>query len=540
MLLVVVVATVGSFWPHPSDHETVAFYLWSLVWLPWAIVALFLSESRQHLIGRAAGVVGDAVILLLSLALLPDAAGPLVIAFLLVAVASWMVLPTVPRWIAPSVIITSTAAVRLWGDPSTNDVVRTVSFDLVMLFVLVLWLQIDLVKRRAEVVTASLRSRAETVLARVPHPLVVTDGTGHLVGYNRATVDAFGVESEVGTGCAASLQLHLGERALDCTAGCALLALCGQDGEAVEVWRPSSTGGRQPLIASAAAIHDVSGKPAEIVHSLRDITRLKEADEAKTIFLATTSHELKTPLTVINGYAELLLRDDTNEELRHQGLMAIVTRGKELGAIVERLLLSSQIEFGRLQVSLRSTDVVAVVRERVEALAIVSGHHLVTLDVSPGVTAAVADGVALATAIDHLVDNAIKYSPEGSLVTVGVNGAERGAVAIKVRNQGGGMTVEQRKRCFDKFWQADGTDSRGHGGTGLGLYIVKSLVESMSGTITVDSVPGLYTEFAISLQAARESAQPAVPVPRRSVEAEPSMIREFMRQIGVPGGGGGA
>jgi signal transduction histidine kinase len=92
------------------------------------------------------------------------------------------------------------------------------------------------------------------------------------------------------------------------------------------------------------------------------------------------------------------------------------------------------------------------------------------------------------------------------------------------------MTEEQRRRCFDKFWQAESGDSRRHGGTGLGLYIVKSLVDSMAGRITVDSVPGEGTTFHVTLPTPGNH----LPAPRGPQESEPSMIKEFMRQIGVP------
>src|SRR5205085_11998643 len=100
----------------------------------------------------------------------------------------------------------------------------------------------------------------------------------------------------------------------------------------------------------------------------------KEAEGARTIFLATASHELKTPLTGINGYAQLLLRDDTDEGLRRQGLDAIAGRAKELADIVERLLLTSRIESGRLAVTLAPLDLARTVRERTEALAAAMNH----------------------------------------------------------------------------------------------------------------------------------------------------------------------
>jgi signal transduction histidine kinase len=267
------------------------------------------------------------------------------------------------------------------------------------------------------------------------------------------------------------------------------------------------------------------------VHSLRDISRLKEADEAKTIFLATASHELKTPLTVINGYAQLLLRDTDNEGLRQQGLTAIASRAKELAEIVERLLLSSRIESGRLSVTLAPMDLGAVVRERGHALATAT-NRVINMDIEPGLPLVDADETAAATLFDHLIDNAMKYSPLDAPIDVTVRRGENW-VTVSVRDHGAGMGEEQRRRCFDKFWQAESGDSRRHGGTGLGLYIVKSLVDSMAGRISVESTLDEGTTFHVTLPTPG-AALPAQRIVHEGQVGEPSMIREFMRQIGVP------
>jgi signal transduction histidine kinase len=145
-----------------------------------------------------------------------------------------------------------------------------------------------------------------------------------------------------------------------------------------------------------------------------------------------------------------------------------------------------------------------------------------------------ADLTALTTVVDHLLDNAVKYSPDGQRVEVVVRPGPS-TVVIEVRDHGIGMNPEQANNCFEKFWQADSGDRRRFGGTGIGLYIVRSLVESMGGHIHVTSTPGEGTTFDVSLA---NAAHAAVPVQRNPVVTpERSIIREFMRQIGVPGEG---
>src|SRR5262249_47941562 len=136
----------------------------------------------------------------------------------------------------------------------------------------------------------------------------------------------------------------------------------------------------------------------------------------------------------------------------------------------------------------------------------------------------------LTTVIDHLIDNAVKYSPDGQSVETVIRGAT-GCVHLDVTDHGIGMTAEQAEHCFEKFWQADSGDRRRFGGTGIGLYIVRSLVESMGGRVDVTSAPGEGSTFTVTLA----SVDHIVPEQRTAATPERSIIREFMRQIGVPG-----
>jgi signal transduction histidine kinase len=332
----------------------------------------------------------------------------------------------------------------------------------------------------------------------------------------------------VGVPCARALALREGERPLDCRSGCPLLV---EDGVAVdsgagrEVWRLLPDGRRQPLLASAFAVTDEQGG-VEVVHSLRDVTRLKEADEAKTLFLATASHELKTPVTVIAGFAETIQRyPDMPPERRAEAVEAIRRRALELSSIVDRLLLSSKIEAGRVHVDLHPVNVRTLLIEVAGAFQDASGRHMVT-QVAHETLLAQADPLALRTVVDHLLDNAVKYSDGGPVVL----GGRRigGTIEISVSDIGIGMEEEQSLRCFDKFWQAESTDVRRFGGTGIGLYIVSSMVDAMGGTISVETAVGQGSTFTVSLPTvAAAAAEPVAP------DQDPPAILGFMRQMGV-------
>ncbi|MGH2704052.1 MAG: ATP-binding protein [Actinomycetota bacterium] len=381
------------------------------------------------------------------------------------------------------------------------------------------------------------KEKSEAILARVADAVVVTDPHGEILQWNQAAERLLlhGSNPSLHDGCSDALRLRSGEGRLDCSRGCALLTLADEDGSmgSDEVWRLQPDGRRQPLLASVSTVTDPDGSVSEIVHSFRDVTRLKEADEAKTMFLATASHELRTPLTVIRGFSKLLSTwHDGDEELKKEALDAIERRSIELDRIVERLLLSSRIESGRVEVQVVETDIGRILEERVRSLARAAGRDI-ALDAGDRVPMVLADADSVATVIDHLLDNAVKYSPEGGPIRVSAAAGGRDVV-VEVADAGIGMDDEQAARCFDRFWQGQSSDARQFGGTGIGLYIVRSLVEAMGGRVWVRSTPGEGSRFLFSLNRPDVSSDVEHAPSARSAGGEQSMIREFMRQIGVP------
>ncbi|HEX9694768.1 MAG TPA: ATP-binding protein [Actinomycetota bacterium] len=380
------------------------------------------------------------------------------------------------------------------------------------------------------------RDKSDAILSRVGDAVVVTDAGGRIRAWNRGAQRTIGPAAEevMDGSCAGVLGLRLGERELDCAGGCPLLAVRSHDAAlGIDVWRPRADGRRQPLLADVSAVMDANGNVSEVVHSLRDVTRLKEADEAKTMFLATASHELRTPLTVIQGFGQTLLTlPDLDGETRDRALQAMVGRSRQLNKIVDRLLLSSRIEAGRSEVRPVPVDLSPLVRERALSLTEATGVHIETI-FDQAESNAMADPDAVATILDHLLENAVKYS-EGKGVCVSVVAAET-HVTVNVSDQGIGMDDEQAARCFEKFWQAESSDVRRFGGTGIGLFIVRSLVEAMRGKVGVTSAPGKGSTFWFRLPVPGhvEAAAAGAPGTAPGI-GERSITREFMRQLGIP------
>jgi signal transduction histidine kinase len=144
-----------------------------------------------------------------------------------------------------------------------------------------------------------------------------------------------------------------------------------------------------------------------------------------------------------------------------------------------------------------------------------------------------ADKEAVTTIVDHLLDNAVKYSPDGGLIEATAR-ANDSWVELCVADHGIGMDAEQAAHCFEKFWQAESSDVRRFGGTGIGLYIVRSLAEAMGGEIGVESAPLRGSTFVVRLVRAGTTPPAETVTDQAPGVGEPSVIREFMRQIGIP------
>jgi PAS domain S-box-containing protein len=540
----VAVAATGSFLPHVHGRTAALFVLLSLLWVPLASAVLFAADRPGNRFALYAGPIGDVAVLFAVQTLFQDSGEAVLLGYLVVVLFVAYTAGRTPATLLAVGVLVLTVTGNTVVDPAYRlNLAALVPFTASLLALVLLQERLVLREARATARSQRLEGKSEAILAHVADAVLVTDPASRIMQCNPAAERVVGmVEADVvGRTCAEILQLRLGERVLDCSAGCPLLQL-ESDPEAdgipgFEVWRYASGGRRQPLLANASAVRDAEGDVVEVVHSIRDITALKQAEEAKTLFLATASHELKTPLTVINGFAHTLLHyPDLGEEVQHRALEAIGSRSLELTKIVDRLLLSSRIEAGRVSVRLDRIELEPILEERVGTLATATGRH-VDLTVDGGPFDVIGDRDAFVTVIDHLLDNAVKYSPEGGVVRVHAEVTPT-VVRVRISDQGIGMDAEQVAHCFDKFWQAESTDVRRFGGTGIGLYIVRSLIEAMGAQIDVLSKVGEGSTFVLTLP--RIVALPDAAVDVEAGDGVPAgmgeatSIREFMRQIGVP------
>jgi signal transduction histidine kinase len=255
-------------------------------------------------------------------------------------------------------------------------------------------------------------------------------------------------------------------------------------------------------MATGEAVEKLRAEVAELQAALAErdatIARLQELDRLKNDFVATVSHELRTPLTAMIGAAKTLLRGDermTAEE-REAFLQMIQRQGDRLLRLTQGVLSGAQFEAGGAVLRRERIELATLAREVAGELGDArSKSHEIEVVADPAEPVAWGDPTAIRQIMTNLVENALKYSPEGSKVRVGVYDLSSETL-LEVADHGRGIAPDEIGTIFERFRQMDASTSSGFG---LGLYIVKSLVEQHRGTIEVESEPGAGTTFRVRL-----------------------------------------
>lgn len=264
-------------------------------------------------------------------------------------------------------------------------------------------------------------------------------------------------------------------------------------------------------IALARAVAASLGRALALARTYRQeqelVAQLRELDQSKTDFLATISHELRTPLTSIAGYLELIRDGDAGEvPAEADAMLAVVERNTvRLRTLIEDLLTLSRIESGAFRVSrgdvgldVLVASVVAVLRPAAES----AGLHL-DVEVAPGDAGPLVvhgDAVQLERALLNLTSNAVKFTPPGGLVRVRT-GADGPTAVLEVTDTGMGIPEQEQEQLFSRFFRASNAVQHAVPGTGLGLTIVRSIVEHHDGALSVHSVEGVGTRVTVRLPA---------------------------------------
>jgi signal transduction histidine kinase len=237
------------------------------------------------------------------------------------------------------------------------------------------------------------------------------------------------------------------------------------------------------------------------VYAFRDLTDEHAVEQLRSDFVSTVSHELRTPLAAIYGAAMTLQRDDVTLEPDQQNEMLRVIAGESerLARIVNDILLASRLDSGAAKFNIGRADASELARGVVTSAAthLPPEIELVLAAPEPGPQVA-ADPDGLRQVLVNLVENAVKYSPDGGRVVLELESVD-GRVRFAVRDGGLGIPASEHERIFEKFFRLDPNLSRGVGGTGLGLYISREIVRRMGSRIRVESEPGRGSTFSFDL-----------------------------------------
>jgi signal transduction histidine kinase/CheY-like chemotaxis protein/HAMP domain-containing protein len=295
--------------------------------------------------------------------------------------------------------------------------------------------------------------------------------------------------------------------------------------------------------ALAVTAARLAGPEGGVVWTLRDITERARLEQAKSDFVATASHELRSPLTSIKGFIELL--ESTNSEnlteRQHEFIRIVLQSTDRLVDLVNDLLDIARIESGQFEIHARSVDLRSTVEEVCALMQarLLEKRQCLDLHIAEPRAPALADPARVRQIVTNLMTNAHLYTGEEGTITVRLEG-DRAATRIVVADSGRGMMPEDLRRVFDRFYRGS-SDERKSPGTGLGLAIVKSLVDMHGGSIDVSSSPGQGTTFTVTLPAApafrdgpRSPATPGSPLGTRRVlvvDDEPALAALIAQQL---------
>ncbi|MBU0705510.1 MAG: HAMP domain-containing protein [Chloroflexi bacterium] len=334
------------------------------------------------------------------------------------------------------------------------------------------------------------RRRLEAILTSTTDAILVTDRDDRILLINPAAEQAFGIAASMVVG------QRIDEAELSPTLE-AVFAEPDPESGALAEELPLPDG--RTLYANVSTILSADGERIGRVALMRDITHFKELDEMKSEFVATVSHDLRAPLTFMRGYTTMLPMVGELSEKQNDYVEKILHGVGQMSELIDDLLNLGRIEAG-VGLERQPCHVGAILVEAVDGMRARASAKGLTLRLDPAEGGAMiaGDATLLRQAITNLVDNAVKYTPSGGIVTVGLS-VRPDQCVIHVTDTGIGIAPDDQMRLFEKFYRIKRRDTAGIPGTGLGLAIVKSIVERHGGKVWVESELNTGSTFHASL-----------------------------------------
>ncbi|NJN92732.1 MAG: PAS domain S-box protein [Anaerolineales bacterium] len=351
------------------------------------------------------------------------------------------------------------------------------------------------VSAERERLTAIIENSGDGVMIVNPYRIIQT--------WNKALVNLTGISPEeaIGRPCYDVLNLRTAQGVNVCHTACPLLHPPADGRLYVEGIHRRADGLTLTLANNYSPQFNEEGKITQYVANVRDITRLREAEELKQTLLSVISHELKTPVSIIKGYAGTLAREDANwdKATLAEGLGIIEEEADRLDKLINNLLEASRLQAGGIKLRRGYVELDDLARLIVKKLQTTTTQHTFVVDFPPDFPPIQGDYERLQEVLTNLIGNAIKYSPEGGLIKVGGMVLENNLIRLYISDQGIGISPGDQEQIFDRFYRVDNRLTRQTPGTGLGLFLVKAVVEAHGGRVGVQSSPGQGSTFWIEL-----------------------------------------
>ncbi|MBN2470904.1 MAG: PAS domain S-box protein, partial [Anaerolineae bacterium] len=347
------------------------------------------------------------------------------------------------------------------------------------------------------------KQRLDAIMENSGDGVMILTAEQLITVFNRALTSMTGVPAEEALGkyCwqVVPLRDHNGDQVIEelsCPA-----EHC-QDGERfyVEGDYVREDGIRVTLGITYSPLLDHEGQLVNIIANVRDITHFHEAEEMKSTFISVISHELKTPVALIKGYAGTLRREDADWDpaVVQQGLCVIEDEADRLTGLIENLLSATKLQAEGMQLKYEDVRLDRIAQAVVERFKTQTDTHEFVLEFPPAFPVIPGDSTRLRQVIDNLVGNAVKYSPGGGTIRVAGSYTDK-QVRIEVQDEGVGLPQDEWDRIFERFYRVDDALTRRTQGTGLGLYLAQAVVQAHGGKIGVHSVPGKGSTFHFTL-----------------------------------------
>jgi two-component system phosphate regulon sensor histidine kinase PhoR len=348
------------------------------------------------------------------------------------------------------------------------------------------------------------RNRSSAILRSMVEGVAVIDAEERLVFYNRAFSEIFGLETATAEGRTLIEVVRNAELV-------GLIRKALRSDEALQTDISMGIVQMQSFSATAAPVKALdttngdqtaaTAKPSGAVVVLHDVTELRRLERVRQDFVANVSHEFKTPLTAIQGFAETLLGGALDDPSNNRRFLDIIrNHAIRLARLTNDLLKLARIEAGKLEVEFFPVGLMELIEGCAETTLLKASRKQITLEIEvpPGLPSVRGDAGLLRDVLQNLLDNAIQYTPEGGHIHVTAESKSR-EVVVTVSDTGIGIPASDQERIFERFYRVDAARSREAGGTGLGLSIAKHIVEAHNGRLWVESVIGVGSKFSFSI-----------------------------------------